>query len=425
MYRDANEQASVRYAAFDPAALVPEAQVQVSDAAIREYYEAHEENFVRPAAATVRYLMLPATPNAADSAAALQLARTVQQRLAAGETAAAVAADIAADTAAATARTSMTVTRNAQQFPPAFEQAAFNTAVGQLSEPVQTQYGYHVLKVVSRDGDTAEVEQVLVRVALSDEDEAALLARLDSLEALAEEMSLAEIGRRSGLAVQTAELAPPLAFVPGVGPAEEGVYWALEDAERGEVSPVFEAAELYYMFELVSRTEEGVLSVTEATPSIRPILVQRQQIEQARALLKEAETAARGGQPLEQIATEHNTSVVEAGPFSRSDFVPGLGRFTAPIGAAFGLQPGKVSELVEATGQLFLVQLVSRTEADRNAWQQELQQQRGRVLQALADEKWQQYLAALRENAEIVDNRRKLEQQAASAANANAAVPLY
>jgi peptidyl-prolyl cis-trans isomerase D len=263
--------------------------------------------------------------------------------------------------------------------------------------------------------DTARVEQVLVPVRVSEEKEATLLAQVDSLETMAEELSLAEIGRRAGLAVQSADLAPPLAFVPGVGTAEEGVFWALEQAERGEISPVFEGPDLYYMFELVSRTEEGTLSLSEATPSSRTILVKRQQLEKARTQLKAAEDAARKGQPLEQVAAQYRGTVQQAGPFTRSDFVPGLGRFSAAIGAAFGLQPGQVSELVEADGMLALVQLVSRTEPDRTTWQQQLAEQRSRVLQALGDEKWQQYLTALRENAEIVDNRRQLERQAAVA----------
>ena len=415
MYRDANEQAQVRFVAFDPAALVPESQVQVSEAAIRTYYDAHKADFVRPARATVRYLVMNAAPNAADTAAALQEARQVRDRLAAGTPVAEVAASVAADSTAPAARTSLTVVRNTQQFPPAFEQAAFSTGVGELSEPVQTQFGFHVLRVTSLAADTARVEQVLIPVRLSEAKEAEVLARVDSLESMAEDMSLAEIGRRAGLPVRSAELSPPLAFIPGVGTAEEGVYWALQQGQRGEVSPVFEAQGIYYMFELVSRTDEGTLSISEATPTIRTILVKQQQLEKARALLEDAEAAARKGTPLEQIAAQYHSTVMDAGPFTRSDFVPGLGRFSPAIGAAFGLAPMRVSGLVEADGNLVLVQLVKRVDADRTKWQQQLAQQRTRVVQALADEKWQQYLTALRETAKIVDNRRKLEQQAAAA----------
>ncbi|NJD11287.1 MAG: hypothetical protein FIB01_12920 [Gemmatimonadetes bacterium] len=415
MYRAANEQAQVRFGACCPATLEPESQVQVSAAAIREYYDGHKPEFVRPARATVRYLVMNAAPSAADTAAARQRAQEARNRLAGGEPAAQVAAAVAADSQSSAARTSVTVRRNAQQYPPAFEEAAFATPVGQLSQPVQTQYGFHVLKVTNRAADTANVEQVLVPVRLSAEKEQVLLARVDSLETMAEDQSLAQIGQAMGLAVQSAELTPPLAFVPGVGTAEDGVDWAHHEGPRGEVSPVFEGPDVYYMFELVSRTDEGTLSLSEATPTIRTVLMKQQQLEKARAALKNAEAAARKGAPLAQIAAQHQTTIQDAGPFTRSDFVPGLGRLSPAVGAAFGLQPGQVSELVEAGGNLALVQLVKRVDADRGKWQQQLAEQRARVTQALADEKWQQYLTALRESAKIVDNRRKLEQQAAAA----------
>ena len=415
MYQDANEQAQVRYIAFDPASLVPASEVQVSNAAIRSYYDEHKSEFVRPARATVKYLVMNAAPSAADTAAALQQAEQAGTELAAGEPVAQVAASVQADSTAPAARTELTVVRNTQQFPPAFEQAAFSTPVGKVSDPVQTQYGYHVIRVTGREADTAKVEQVLVPVKLGEQEEDSLLARVDSMESMAEDVALAEIGRRMGLTVQSTELMPPLAFVPGLGTAEEGVYWALEQAQRGEVSPVFEEQDNYYMFELVSRTEEGITSLAEATPSIRTILVNQQQLEKARARLQPVAEAARQGTSLDQIAAQNNVKVLEAGPFTRSDFVPGLGRFTAPVGAAFGLPPGQVSQLLDADGMLILEQVVSRTAADRAKWQEQLPQQRARVLQALGDQKWQQFMTALRENAKIVDNRRKLEQQSAAA----------
>jgi len=414
MYRDANEQASVRFVAFDPAAMVPDSTIQISEAAIRTYYDDHQPEFVRPARATVKYLVLNAAPSAADTAAALQLARQAKDELAAGEPVAEVAASVQADSTTLEARTTLTVVRNRQQFPPAFEQTAFSTPVGKVSEPVQTQYGYHVVRVTGRAADTARVEQVLVQIRLGEQEEDALLARVDSLDSMAEEVSLDEIGRRMALPVQSAELMPPLAFVPGVGTADDGVYWALEEAQQGQVSPVFKGPDTYYMFELVSRTEEGPSALSDVTVAIRGILRSRQQLEEARTLLKPAEEAARQGTPLEQIASEYHTTVQEAGPFARSDFVPGLGRLNAPIGAAFGLQPGQVSQLCDADGKLYLVQLVSRTAVDRSKWQAQLAEQRTRVLQALGDQMWQQYMNALRENAKIVDNRRMLEQQAAA-----------
>src|SRR5690606_26373306 len=100
-----------------------------------------------------------------------------------------------------------------------------------------------------------------------------------------------------------------------------------------------------------------------------------------------------------------NATVAEAGPFARGDGVPGLGRLNAAVGAAFALQPGQTSPLIEADAQLFLVRAVSRTDASRTAWQAQRDEQRARVVQTLSDTRWNQYLLALRQEADIVDNR--------------------
>jgi hypothetical protein len=49
---------------------VPDAEVPVTDQQIRQYYNANRDDFVRPAQASVRYVVLNRTPTAADTGAA-------------------------------------------------------------------------------------------------------------------------------------------------------------------------------------------------------------------------------------------------------------------------------------------------------------------------------------------------------------------
>ncbi len=51
-----------------------------------------------------------------------------------------------------------------------FENAAYNTRVGKVSEPFKTQFGYHILKVLDRRDDMGKVEvaQILIRISKSE-----------------------------------------------------------------------------------------------------------------------------------------------------------------------------------------------------------------------------------------------------------------
>jgi peptidyl-prolyl cis-trans isomerase D len=407
MWRDARETATVQYLAFNPDVLVPEADVTVTDQAIRQYYSRHRENFVRPALANVRYAWLDRTPMQADTALARQQAEEYRQAIVAGEDFDAVANRAAGGLMADPLRTSdVTLVRG--QAPGPVEDAVFVTPAGQVAGPVLSPAGFHVIRVESRRADTAQARQFVVAIGLSEEREDQLLEQVDALERDADALGLEQAAARHGLQVMSGELSPAMPFLPTLGSVEEGIDWVFDDATAGEVSPVFETERAFYVFELVSRRDEGVLSLQEATPTIRAILIRQAKVERARQILGDAERRARAGEPLEPIGAQFNVAAQQAGPFSRGDFVPGLGRLNSAIGAAFGLRPGQTSPIVEAEQQLFLVRTVAREDASRSEWQAQADEQRARVIQAMAEVRWGQYMSALREDAEIIDNRREL-----------------
>ena len=423
MYRDANETATVEYAVFSPETMVRDDQVTVSDAEVRAFYTEHRESFLRPGQATVRYVSLVKVPTAEDSVVARQEAERYRAEAAAEpfETVARRAG--ATEVLTRMHGESFSVARG--QSAPALEAAVFATPIGAVSEPILTDAGLHLIKVESRSGDTAQVRQIVVPIELSRINEDRLLDRVDSLEAAAEDVGLEQAAARLGLEVRTADISEALPVLPGVGSVDDGLDWAMEEGTAGEVSGVFENETTYYLLELVTKQEEGTLTLEEATPTIRPALLRKAKVVRARELLANVERRARAGEPLQLLAGLVSGGRVQtAGPFTRGDFVPGMGRINAAVGAPFGLRVGQTSPLVEAEQMLYLVRVTGRTEPSRAEWQAQLPQQRQRVVQAMGDTRWQQYLTALRENAEIVDNRRELRRQQDAAAAAAPALPL-
>ena len=220
MYRDSRETAKVRYIFFDPAIMVADGRVSVEPREIERYYREHKDEFERPARAKVRFVMINRAPNAADTAAARAKVNEIRARLVKGGDFAEIAKAESADSGSAVAGGSLGKIRK-EQTTPAFDAAAFSLPVGQLSEPVQTPFGYHLIQVQSRTGEEAEVRHILVPISLSEERETALLERADSLDEVGVTYGLEEAAKRLGLQVRTADLEPGFAFLPGVGQAEE------------------------------------------------------------------------------------------------------------------------------------------------------------------------------------------------------------
>ncbi len=414
IWRDLNETATVDFIALDPNEMVPESEVSITDAEIQRYYRENREDFERPARANVRYVAIDRAPLPADTAAALQRAESLRARIAGGEDFAEIAQAESADSASAVEGGRLVVTRG--QTVPAFDAAAFARPVGQIGEPILTQFGYHVLRVESRDSDSATVRHILIPIEHSPESEDLLFDRADSLEVLVETMPLEQAAAALGLDVRTSELVPDLPFVPGVGDASEGVEWAFEEAQVGDASPVFEGRGAYYAFELVSREDARTLSIEEATETIRSAILSDKRLERATEMARELVQRIRNGESLENVAGAVGASVRSAGPFTRNEFVAGLGRFSPAVGAAFGLDVGEISDAIVSNRTLYILRKTAGTEASREEWEAQKEDQRRQVAQGLSESRWGLFLAALRENAEIRDLRAEFERQAEAAA---------
>jgi peptidyl-prolyl cis-trans isomerase D len=113
----------------------------------------------------------------------------------------------------------------------------------------------------------------------------------------------------------------------------------------------------------------------------------------------------RAGSPLVNVAAELGLEVRPAGPFSRDDFVTGIGRYNAVIGAAFGLPVGQVSDVVSTSTNQYVLEVLDRTEPDSTAWRAQLPQQRLQAVAVVQQQRLQEWIEALRANARIVDRR--------------------
>src|SRR5678815_2737709 len=63
------------------------------------------------------------------------------------------------------------------RFVPDFEKVAYALKPGELSQPVQTPFGFHIIRVDTRKGDTLSLRHILVQIQTAD----STAARIDKL----------------------------------------------------------------------------------------------------------------------------------------------------------------------------------------------------------------------------------------------------
>ncbi len=407
-YRDANEKSSVRYVAFDPLLLADD-QVEIADDEVARHYAENREDFATPATAQIVSVALPKTPTPEDTAAAFERASGLLEALRGGADFGETAQRESDDPGSAEAGGDLGVFPKGRMTGP-FDSAVFAARLNRVVGPVKTDFGLHVLEVTERWGqDSARARHVLLPFERTDESEIAMLGAADSLEALGETMPLGEAAAALALSADTLEIIEARPLVPEAGPIAEGGEWAFEpETAPGDVSPVFENRASFYSIELISVDPAGYMTAEEAETAIRQTLGLRKKLavaaEEARLVVEQV----RGGRSLAEAAAEAGLEVRDAGPFTRNDFVPGLGYRNAAVGTAFGIGVDDVSDPVESNQNVFLLERTGSEAADSAAWVAQVEAQRLQTVAGLRNSRLDQWLVALREAAEVVDRREEV-----------------
>jgi peptidyl-prolyl cis-trans isomerase D len=402
-----NDSARTSFVRFHPDE-IPDAQVSVTDAEIRAYYAGHEENFEQPGRARVSVLVIPRNVTAVDSAATRDRAAALRQEILSGaRTFEEAAREESVDSVSA--QNGGNLGRGPRgRFVEAFEDAAYALGVGEISQPVLSPFGYHLIRVDERSGDTLSARHILLRIQQTDSTAVATDRRADSLSRMAgsaeDPRRFDEASRTLGLPIQRGIVIKGEPFVLGGRYVPGVAAWALGGARPGEISELLDWDEGYALARLDSVTRSGIPPLADVTPQIRTLLMREKKLD---ALVTAAEPLARqaAASSLEQAAAAQSRQVVTSEWFSRVSEAGQLGRVNEAIGAAFSLPVGRVSAPIRTLDGVFVLRVDERREAGRAEFDAQKAELREEDTERLQQERVQLFMLNLRENAKIVDRR--------------------
>ena len=412
-FQDTHDTAQVSFVAFEPERIADSA-VRVSDDEVRAYYDTHKKLFDRPGTAKVSVIIVPRTVTATDSAAVRAHALALRARILGGEKFADIARAESADSVSAANGGSLGKGPKGRFVAP-FETAAYALKTGEISQPVLTQFGYHLIKVDARKGDTITVSHILLHIQQSDSAAVETDRRADSLARMAastdqpakfdEAARTLQIPVIRSSVVEGNTLTVNGQYIPSVGP------WAFQGAKPGETSELFDAQDGYYLARLDSLTPGGALSLDRAKQDIRAYLLRQKKID---ALIPQARNYAKiaAASSLEQAAKLMNLQVVSTKPFTRVTGVPELAQAPEAVGAAFMLPLHTVSEPIRSTGEVVVERADNRIPANRAAFEAQKDALRAQSLQQLRQQRVKEFLSNLRAVAKIDDKRKQVEASA-------------
>jgi peptidyl-prolyl cis-trans isomerase D len=353
-------QLKAQYLKFSPDDYV--ADVIVSDERIGDYYETHAEEFNTPKTVEARHILFKVDPTAGD-------ATSEAQRKKAEEVAARARDGEDFEELAKTHSEGPTRDRGGwlgafrrEDMVKPFSDAAFTMEVGEISDPVKTQFGWHVIKVekINEAGFKA-LEEVReeIRAALT----AAEAKNLAYDEAVAiydntvDGEQLAEALGDAGEKLQQTE------FFGVQGPEgvanRTGFSQAAFKLDLLGISEIEDLGDGYYIIQTTEKMPAEIQELAEVEALIAADLTKEKQDQAAQAAAGEFLEQLKGGESLEDLAAAAGLSVSTTEFFKRTGAISGLGFERQISEAAFKLsaQDPLPDEAIKGSNGYYVVRL--------------------------------------------------------------------
>jgi peptidyl-prolyl cis-trans isomerase D len=411
-WRDAHDSATVSAVNFK-ADVTKDVKDAVTDAEMQKYYDAHTKDFDRRGRASLSIVEIGRRPTAADTAEALRKVQALRAEIAKGAKFEDVAKRESDDTVSG--REGGKLAKSAKgTYVPAFEEAAYKLKPGEISGPVLTPFGYHIIRVDEHKGDSIAMHHILKFVKQGDSAAMRSDTRADTLAKLAasatEAAKFDSAAKKLGLLVSrlNIEEGAPAMYLGHVVPSASA--WAFGGAKVGESSDLFDDDQGYYLVRLDSLSPGGARSFAAAKDDLREIVAHQKAIDAVMPKAKAFAAAAAAG-TLEAAAKSQGVAIAKAGPFARSTQVPELGMLSEAVGAAFGsaLPVGAVSAPIRTDAGVFVLRVDKRTAADSAQWMAQKRTQRDQITRGLREQRIRLFLDGLKTSAKIDDRRKELQ----------------
>ena len=283
-------------------------EYEPTDAEIQAYYESHTGDYHRAPAGLAKVAAWEITPTTTDIDEVRDLAIEVKSEIESGartfEDAAAVYGE---DGSAANGGDLGVIDRN--RMVASFTDAAFALPVGQISDPVQTQFGFHLIEILDQemeDGEVARVHarHILMKVTPSETTRDAVHERAGAFRDQADAANfLALAGEDSTCMVLTPAPFSEGRDIPGLRLSAAGSHFVFR-AEVGEISPLFYNDDQVYVVLAEGLEPEGPQALEKVRSQVVLALKHARQEDTASQLLSPAVGRVQLGESMTDVAAE-------------------------------------------------------------------------------------------------------------------------
>ncbi len=396
----------IRYLYLNPQNYLDKLKILEED--IADYYESNLDKFRTPQTVQARHILMRVDQNATPEQVkdARQRIEDVLKLARDGQDFAELAAEYSEGPTKSKGGDLGTFRRQDMVKP--FSDKAFSMQAGEISEPVRTDFGWHIIKVEkvnpatvqSLDEARTEIEDKLKadrsRNLAYDEAEAVFDATFEGQQFI-------DIAKERGLKMINTDF-----FTQKKGPA--GTQNARQLAEAAFKLPLNEVSEIqdlgngYYLIEALEKRPAQIPELKDVEAEVKKDLIKEKKdaeaLRQAQSILTELENDT----TLTAAADKLNLKAQTTGLFKRNDSIPGIGYESEIAGAAFKLSDSDAFHKEPIKGQkgVYVIKFKDRKEPSLEGFEKEKSDIKARLLQQKSFKAVETWLNRIKEESEIV-----------------------
>ena len=407
-----NDKVNIEFIKIDPKEF--EGKIKINDAEVASYYKAHkEQDYFDPEKVKARHILVStgSAASAEDKAKAKAYAEEILKEAKKPDADFAVLAEQFKKDPFEVKHEDLGFFERGRMVKP-FEEAAFALSPGEVSDIVETSYGYHVVKVEAKTpSQTKPLEEVKNEIVKKlKEEEAKVRARekADDIQyiVMSEQSLQAAIDANPdlNLKIQKTGLFAKNEFIPNLGSA----YTYKDVAEEAfnlkieELSSLVEAKTYgdrilgYFMFKLIDKKSGGLPKLEDVKSDVTQDLRKENAIKLAVAKAKGIMAAKGSEDNLDKIAKGNNLEISESELFTMSargyiQGKPSSINSKEAMSKAFGMNVGDIAGPFEGSNSVFIIELVEREKFDQEKFAEDEDQKNELRNQLLTQKKQKIY----------------------------------
>ncbi|MFH1980477.1 MAG: SurA N-terminal domain-containing protein [Pseudomonadota bacterium] len=383
------------------------AQIKISDEDVGEYYRAHLTEFESPKTVKARHILLKLDADAAeeDVESVRQRAVAIELKAKTGEDFATLARQYSEGPTKANGGDLGSFKKEDMVAP--FADAAFAMNPGQVSEPVRTRFGWHIIKVeavnpavtVSEKDASDRIRSILTRERAK---QAADTQAQKAYDVSYEGDGLQAVASALGFTIETT---PPFDRQgAGSNVTNPQAFAAAAMAlEVGEISDVVETDTADYLIQPVEKIPAQDRPLASVKQQVENDLLAKMRKDKAKAAADGFLTAVRSGTAWDAAAADSGVGVKETGYFKRNAAIPDVGYDKPMVDAAFVLSDKSPLHdgVLEVSGVYYVIRFNAEQLPGDASFEKEKKTVASGLVQQRQSAAFQELLRQLKDAAEI------------------------